>query len=221
MTETSYCRRDRRETRWIRSGGQNGDRPITVFWRCVTCSTERVALANVSDVEALARTVLSERRPPHPEDDAPARLDYDDAVGTIVAAIYEAYVEWDPARNPSFLSHATWKARLALTDWYREELGRDTPKAHAWAYSVDALAEPDDSDREDTVIHAPVAMAEASISHAIVLIEDPETSDTLRRIAKPIAEGYSHAEVAAMVGLTEAAVSARLRRLRARADLRA
>ena len=186
----------------------------------------------ISDVEGLALAIVSERRrgarpvladrsiDASSEGEAVlARLDYDDATGAVTEAIVAAYVEWDPERNPSLLSHATWRGRNALTDWFREQLGRDTPKVHAWAIDLDSLSGTDEDDNETTV-GAVVALAEASIAHAIVLVEDEETAETLRSIVLPITLGYSHAEVAGMNGQTEAWVSARLRKLRARGDLR-
>jgi len=219
--EIEFCRRCRRDTRWTRSGGQNGSRPVATFWRCAGCGSERVALTNVSDVEGLALTVVAERRRSASADVESARLDYEDAVGHVVEAIYAAYVEWDPTRNPSFLSWAMFKGRCALTDWYRDLLGRDTPKAHAWAIDLDSFTGDTDEDEvRETNVRAPAALAEASISHAILLIEDEETSETLRAVVQLIALGFSHAEVAAMNGQTEAWVSARLRKLRTREDLR-
>lgn len=237
---TEFCRRCRRETRWIASGGQNGSRPVSTNWRCSACGYERVQLGSgrtcVSDVEALALTIVGERRrgsrpslasgreiDGSAEDEAVlARIDYEDAAGHVREAIVVAYYDWNPERNPSLLSHATWKARCALSDWFRELLGRDTPKALTWAYSSD-VAPPDDEieDEERSVtIGAIAALAEGSITHALVVIEDEETRSTLREIALPISLGYSHAEVARMHGQTEGWVSSRLRRLRERDDLR-
>jgi hypothetical protein len=157
-----------------------------------------------------------------------ARLDYEDAAGHVREAIVLAYYEWDFERNPSLLSHVTWKGRCALSDWFRDLLGRDTPKALTWALSSDALdeghstADSDDEPSEDrsVTVGAVAALAEASLSHAIVLIEDEETRSTLREIVFPISLGLSHAEVAGLHGQTEAWVSSRLRKLRARDDLR-
>ena len=174
---------------------------------------------SVRDVERLAEMIVSERRRGATADVESARLDYEDAEGSVREAIYGSYVEWDPSRNPNLISHATWKGRLALTDWYREQLGRDIPRAHAFAIDLDTLLADADDDAETTV-GATAAMAEASIAHALVLIEDPETRETLRSIVRPIALGFSHAEVAVMNGQTEAWVSSRLRKLRAREDLR-
>lgn len=243
LTESEFCRRDRRVTRWIRSGGQNGSRPVAHFWRCSSCGIERVALANVSDAEGLARSIVSERRrgvrpslrsgrtlDGAAEDESVfARLDFDDANGSVVEAIYSAYVDWDPEKNPSFLSWATFKGRCALSDWYRETLGRDTPKALTWAYSSDVpivedfddVNSPPSASRDtDIRVESDAGFAEGSLMHALVLVEDEETSETLRDVALPIALGYSHAEVAELHGQSEAWVSARLRKLRARGDLR-
>lgn len=227
MTETAHCRTDRRPTRWRRSGGQNGSRPAATYWRCVTCGTERIAMENVGDVEALAASIVSERR--HGSSyvalasdgarESAAALDYDDAVGAVVEAIVKARVGWDPARNPSFLSYATWKGRNALSDWFREQLGRDTPKALAFALPLDTI---DSDDEADDVLLTAVpaeALAEGSIPFAVLALSDPEIAETLQEIAVPLAEGYTLPEVARMRGETEYQVSARMRRLRARRDL--
>lgn len=235
--QTEYCRRDRRETRWTRSGGQNGDRPLVSYWRCSGCGRERVELGTgrtrVSDVEGLALSIVSERRrgirPALAEgreldaaaeaESVLARLDYDDATSHVQAAILAAYYEWDVDKNPSLLSHATWKGRCALSSWFRVVLGRDTPRALTWALSIEGMEEEDEEGRETTV-GATAAFAEASIEHAIVMIEDEEISETLRDVVLPLTLGYSQGEVAEMNGRTEAWVSSRLRKLRERDDLR-
>jgi hypothetical protein len=239
--QNEYCRRDRRETRWTRSGGQNGDRPAVAYWRCSVCGRERVELGTgrtrVSDVEGLALSIVSERRrgirpalAEGREMDAAseaeavlARLDYDDATAQVTAGILSAYYEWDAERNPSLLSHVTWKGRCALSSWFRIALGRDTPRALTWALSLDGLSESDgdeEGEGRSATIGAVGALAEASIVHAIVLIEDEEISETLRDIVLPLAQGYSQGEVARMNGQTEGWVSSKLRKLRAREDLR-
>lgn len=242
VAEVEYCLRERRETRWTRSGGQNGSRPVSTFWRCLSCGRERVALgeptsrdpgARISDVDGLARSIVSGgRRGVRPSlrdgrtvdasaesEAAEARLDYDDALGHVTAGIYAAYVDWNPAKNPSLVSWATFKGRCAMNDWYRETLGRDTPKAHTWALSSDAMTVDDDEEVSVTV-RAVAAFAEGSMTHPLILIEDAEISETLRLVVLPIALGYSHAEVAELHGQTEAWVTGRLRKLRAREDLR-
>lgn len=224
--ETEYCRRCRRETRWNLTGNQNGSRPVALFWRCATCRIERVALANVPDVEALALSIVRDRRRPAVGELSrdEARLDYPDAIGQVTEAIYAAYVDWKADRNPSFLSWATFKGRCALTDWYRDTLGRDTPKMLSWALSLDAIAEDEESDdggeSRSSTVGAIAALAEGSLTHALVQIEDEETIETLRLVVLPIALGYSQAEVAELHGQSEGWVSTRLRRLRLREDLR-
>jgi DNA-directed RNA polymerase specialized sigma24 family protein len=183
-------------------------------------------MENVSDVQALAASIVTERRRGSSYVDlvsdgsrgSASSIDYEDALGHVVEAIVAARAGWDPARNPSFLSYATWKGRNALSDWFRGTLGRDTPKAHAWAVPLD-VGDPDDD--EDVRVFAPaaVALAEGSIPHAVLALSDPEIAETLVRVVVPLAEGYSLAEVAEMLGETEYRVSARMRRLRARRDL--
>jgi hypothetical protein len=229
------CTRCRRETRWLISGQRNGDTPLVLLWRCTSCGHERAQLGKgagcVRDVARLAEMIVNERRRTAVADQESARLDYEDAEAHVAGAIYDAYVRWDPARNPKLISFVTWKARCALTNWFREELGQFTPKAHAWAYSMDALdnaSVPEDGEYGDgeTVVagesrvDARTGSADASIMHALVLIEDDETRGTLRSIVLPISLGLSHAEVADLHGMTEAWVGAQLRKLRERDDLR-
>lgn len=177
--------------------------------------------------------VVNERRRGASADRESARLDFEDARGHVAEAIYEAYTKWDPARNSSLISWVTWKARCALTNWFRDELGQFTPKAHAWAYSVDALDDMtstigDDGEADvwdviqpgESRVFVEAAMAEANLTHALVVIEDVDTRETLRNIVLPIALGFSHAEVGQLHGMTEAWVGARLRKLRERGDLR-
>ncbi|MBA2741326.1 MAG: hypothetical protein H0U46_04885 [Actinobacteria bacterium] len=226
-----YCRSCRRETRWNRSGSVNGTRPYVLYWRCSSCSSERVQLGqgsgSVADVARLAEMVVNERRRGAEQDVESARLDFEDAEGHIREAIYSAYVSWDPARNPRLISYVTWKARLALTNWFRDELGQFTPKALAWAISSEALESSDYADETEqdvmgkvVLVEAIPAMAEGSFTHALVAIEDEEIRATLREVVLPIALGYSHAEVAVFHGQSEAWVSAKLRKLRLREDLR-
>jgi hypothetical protein len=185
----------------------------------------------VADVERLAEMVVNERRRAAAADVESARLDFEDAEGHVREAIYEAYTKWDPARNSSLISYATWKARCALTDWFRDELGQFTPKALAWAISSEELLSHDDHDASnldydevlrpsESRVYVEAALADATISHAIVLAEDADTRETLRQIVLPIACGYSHAEVAKFHGESEAWVSSQLRKLRTHDDLR-
>lgn len=178
-------------------------------------------MENVSCVETLAVTILNERRRGAVADEATATLDLDDALGDVIAGIVAARTIWDPARSPSFLSFATWKGRNALSDWYRTQLGRDTPKAHAWSVPLDLTVSDDDETVSGaTTIAAPSAEAVASFEDAVVMISDPEIEEALRTIVVPLASGYSQAEVAEMLGRTEGWVGARLRWLRSRTDLR-
>lgn len=185
-------------------------------------------MENVSDVQALAASIVSERRRGSSYVDlvsdgsraSASSIDYEDAVGHVTEAIVAARASWDGERTPSFLSYATWKGRNALADWFRATLGRDTPKAHAWAVPFDPVGETDPDD-DDVRVYAGAAeaLAQGSIPHAVLALSDPEIADTLLRVVVPLAEGYSLAEVAEMLGETEYRVSARMRRLRARRDL--
>lgn len=176
-------------------------------------------MENVTDVVALADAIVAERRRSSVSDTETALLDFEDARGAVVEAIVAARVKWNPERTPSFLSFATWRGRNALSDWYRDQLGRDTPKAHAWAVSIDALAESDDGEERTVRVGAAAALAEGSIPAAILAISDPEIADTLNRIVVPLSWGFSQAEVAAIIGEPESRVSSRMRKLRSRLDL--
>jgi hypothetical protein len=235
--EIERCTRCRRDTRWSPSGMRNGDTPLVQLWRCMVCLHERAQLGRgkgrVVDVARLAEMIVNERRRGAVADRETARLDFEDARGHVAEAIYEAYTKWDPKRNPSLISWVTWKARMALTNWFRDELGQFTPKAHAWAYSIDALedkrsldgSEDEWADSESVTagesrVDAAAASADANLTHVLVLIEDDETRETLRNIVLPIALGFSHAEVGLLHGMTEAWVGAQLRKIRTRGDLR-
>lgn len=67
------------------------------------------------------------------------RVDYEDAHGHLREAVYLAYRRWNPELGVPFLAWATFKLRSALSDWFRGELGRDTPKLMALAESYDSL----------------------------------------------------------------------------------
>ena len=228
------CTRCRRETRWLLSGQRNGDTPLVLIWRCTVCAHERTQLGKgsgaIRDVDRFAEMIVNERRRIAVNDQETARLDYEDAEAHVRMEIYDAYVRWDPSRNPRLISFVTWKARCALTNWFRDELGQFTPKAHAWAYSIDALDDKQEEDADEVAGSESIVIGEsrldrasdeaASLMHALSLMEDEETRETLRTIVLPISMGFSQAEIAELHGQSEAWVGARLRSLRKREDLR-
>lgn len=106
-------------------------------------------MGGVPDVEGLCRSVLDAQL--RRSGNAAANIDYPDALGHLMLKAYAAYRKFDPTRGVPFLPYATAMLRHGLSDWYRGEYGRDEPKAHVGAVSLDApIALRDDAYRTET-----------------------------------------------------------------------
>jgi hypothetical protein len=93
-------------------------------------------MADVTDAENLAKAVLDRQlrlRGSHLRAD-----EYDDALALCRAELVDLYSAWDPGRGVRFTAYATGLLRLRVNNWWRQELGHKTPKAHFGALSLDA-----------------------------------------------------------------------------------
>lgn len=230
----AFCRGCERETPWAYAGGQNGDLPKTDYWTCRDCGLRRLQLVNVLDVEGLCIAIVDGRLR---QIGNPRRsIDFEDAVAHLYAEAWATYLRWDPTRGVPFLAYATGMLRNRLSDWYRENYGRTDPKAHVGALDIS-----DEITRDDGELDRAFALADhadqisADLQWALGQNGKPPPTgispsgrnwrglsvkgrETLREIALPIAVGLQHAEVARILGRTDAYVAARMRDLRRELD---
>lgn len=221
----TYCASCREERRWYRSASLNGDRPPATYWRCVVCGYERLQLADVTDVAQLCRSVLYERRLTGGRTriraargggrnvnlDTRGKIDYEDALGHLLAEAWAVYRRWEPDRTPSFLTFAGTMLRFALVNWLRENVeNRGVPKLLASAESLEALAGEGDEGDE----YASLELREPGEETGRLEELPPRLRRIVDEIAVPIALGLSHREVAEHYEQTERWVSDRLREVR-------
>jgi hypothetical protein len=127
--------------------------------------------ADLPDVEAMCKHVLdsSLRAAGMPH------VDYDNALGQLRLAAWHLYLGWKPEMNVRFTAYASGLLPKRFTDWQRRQIGRDTPKAHAFAISLDAPAGEDDADL---------------LSYLAAVGGDPSDRDQdLDRVLRPLLEG--------------------------------
>lgn len=213
----AYCVRCQRERRWFRSGGVNGDRPCATYWRCTGCGYERIQMADVTDALQLARSVL--QAPRRATAAATEKLEAEELELQLYEQVWKIYRAWDG--RGTFLGYATMQLRRARANWYRDELGRDLPKAHAVASSLDALLEntDDDHDPEDgeqALWMAPVCHLEHDLATTADLdfALDAEGRKIMRGVVTLIEAGCSYSEIAEFTGESAAWVSAQVGRVR-------
>jgi len=104
----------------------------------------RLALFDVTDVEALCRKVIDvQLRKTH------AHLrpnDFDDAVAFLVGTAYELSLRYDPSRDIAFSTYCWRILRLRIVDFYRtrfsdRRFGGDDKAAVDFPHSLDAPAD--------------------------------------------------------------------------------
>lgn len=132
-TSHAHCRPCRTVTTFFYAGTEHRDPRVDV-WTCKVDGHQRIQMADVTDADALCRTILDRAF----GNSFPDRDSYDDALGLMRAELWDLYVAWDPTRGVRFTSYATGLLRLRVNNVWRYELGRDAPKAHVGAVSLDA-----------------------------------------------------------------------------------
>lgn len=133
-----YCRGCERESEQRRVHVTNGDSPVAETWRCESCRLEFLTLGSVLDAEGLCLYVTGELRRLIDTGDSGRWLDFDDLLGRMREELWVAWSGFDPTRSVPFTAYATGTLRQRRTDWLREQLGRNVPKAFADAASLDA-----------------------------------------------------------------------------------
>jgi hypothetical protein len=115
-TDRAFCRACKRVTSWWRSGTWNHDNPPATYWRCRSCSTERIALADLTDAEQVCRNVIDERH-------LPQSVDREEAYGVLLEVLWRSYKRWNPARvrtgSTDFTPYAIVQLRYGLSAWLR------------------------------------------------------------------------------------------------------
>lgn len=213
-------------------GSVNGDRPPASYHRCLepACGYVRVQMADVTDVQQLCRNLLAANARKNRNYDS-SKLDDEDALGELQLVAWRAYRDWDPARCARFLPYVSTHLRYGLATWYREQLGRDLPKAHAVSVSIHPLeraaehldeyearwdTEAGGDPRPLVKLRDQLAADDLELEAAAEL--EFELSDharaSVREFAVLVAQGYDYAEVAEMTGIPRAEVAARLREVR-------
>jgi hypothetical protein len=121
--------------------GAESREPRVDLWTCRVDGHLRIQMADVTDAEALCRTILDKAK-------GSEQLNghYEDALGLMRAELWDLYRRWDPSRGVRFTSYATGLLRMRVANVWRYELGRDTQKAHVGAVSLDALVDQSESD---------------------------------------------------------------------------
>lgn len=209
---------------------ENGVRPRAFYRQCKACGTQRLVLGNVDDAEGLCRSVLrswlrgrntaarvGETGPPV----ADGALDAGDALAWLQERIWQLYTKWEPTRNPSFTSWASDLLGKGMGKWSIEASGepehrtngRRHPKAHAASVSTsyDRLVDGEDGDTLGSFLADTVEMV-TSLDHLDALRRAP--LDT-RRVVLLLHCGYSQAEAARRIGVSQSHVGNLIRDLRA------
>lgn len=148
-TAEEYCFTCGRVTSWSWSGCENGDRPRVDMWVCRSDGRVRLQMADVTDAENLAKSILD--RQLRARGNPLNAGEYEDALALTKAELVDLYVAWDPDRGVRFTAYATGLLRLRVNNWWRQELGNKTPKAHFGALSLDGGWD------EDSELEVPVA----------------------------------------------------------------
>lgn len=116
------------------------ERPGVELWRCC-CGSVLMSLADIPDADGFA-TAIAERWL-RAEEIVTGEIDRDEVYAEARAALWLAFLKWDPARGLRFRSYASWKVGNLLTDWIRSQRGRTYGddhrglKPHASAVSLD------------------------------------------------------------------------------------
>lgn len=143
-TATAHCRPCRKVTTWTWAGYENHDRPRIDHWRCMVDGFMRMQMADVTDAENLCKTILDRQLAGKNTDLSPS--DRADVLQLVLAECMDLYNAWDPSRGVRFTAYATGLLRLRVNNWWRQELGRDVPKAMTGALSLDAPTVEDGSE---------------------------------------------------------------------------
>lgn len=124
-------------------GRENGNRPLVTYHSCQTCGYQRMQYADLPDVQALCRNVLDKALR---ASGTPDKFDYDNAIGHLAMSAWELYLGWDPSVGVRFTAYASGLLPNRFKDLQRTQLGRDNPKPHAYAVSLDAPIGDDEGD---------------------------------------------------------------------------
>lgn len=143
-TATAHCRPCKTLTTWTWAGFENHRAPRVDHWRCLKDGHTRMQMADVTDAEGLCETILKRQLRSKSCDLAPP--DYKDALQLVLAECMDLYCAWDPTRGVRFTAYATGLLRLRVNNWWRQELGRDVPKAITGALSLDSSTIDDGSE---------------------------------------------------------------------------
>jgi DNA-directed RNA polymerase specialized sigma24 family protein len=191
-----HCRTCRTETPQTYIGGQNGDRPAVEYWCCTACAETFYALADVGDGDGLVLAVYREFRQTIPIEER------EDVIAELRLAIWRAYAAFDG--RGTFLGYATFRLRNAVTDWRRRTIGRvdatrNTPKAHAHATSLDAIASSRFTQAIEDDFDPPAHRLDTSLDEGVVDRDESSLAD-LRREADRRSGELARADISMGVG---------------------
>lgn len=140
-TSTAHCRPCGSIKPFSFSGFQNGRGPRVDLWTCRPTGHTRMQMADLTDAEGLAKTILDRAAAGKGDSFNNPLLSYDDALGIVMAELYDLWTVWDPSRGVRFTAYATGLLRLRVNNVWRT-LGKRSPEDRdVREVSYDALLE--------------------------------------------------------------------------------